>query len=64
MLFPIIGFSWKVSQKSLRYWTIAGTENTIVSHTAAMNAKRDWLIRGHVALGKCNVSRRPTRILE
>jgi hypothetical protein len=25
-----------------------------------VNTKRDWLICGHAALGKCNVSRRAT----
>jgi hypothetical protein len=29
-------------------------------YIARMNTKRDWLICGHVALDKCNVSRRVT----
>jgi hypothetical protein len=29
-------------------------------YIARMNIKRDWLICGHVALDKCNISRRAT----
>ena len=35
---------------------IISTRNIAVCYIASAEIKRDWLIHGHVALDKCNVS--------